>query len=106
MSTFTDDMKAAALSFALGFFEMVRNVEIPKSARFTKLDNAMDNCMKAIALYSWGGWQGGKIRLVHQLIDKTNKDIRMLFGSRRRWHQIARQTHRERWRVPRHRRTA
>ena len=75
-----DKHKAFFLTLALGCFEAVRDEEARGSARFRRLDNAMDNCIKAVDLYNPGGFDVEDCRKAGELIDEFNERIKGLYS--------------------------
>ncbi len=75
----TDRHKAFFLSVALGCFEAVRNEERPGSTRYRKLDNAMDNCIKAVDLFNPDGFSFEDSKKAGDLIDEFNERIKQMY---------------------------
>jgi hypothetical protein len=75
----TDEHKAFFLSVALGAFESVKEHEKPGSTRYRKLDNALDNCLKAVDLYRPEAWSFEELNKASALLDEINLRIKELF---------------------------
>lgn len=74
-----DQHKAFFLSVALGCFEAVRNEEERGTTRFRRLDNAMDNCLKAVDLYLPQAFSGEDCDKATVVLDEINERIRELY---------------------------
>lgn len=75
----TIEHKAFFLSVALGCFDAVKQHETPGSARCRKLDNALDNCLKAVNLYLPEAWGFEEMNKASALLDEINDRIREMF---------------------------
>ena len=75
----TDDHKAFFLSVALGCFETIKQEEKPGSARYRRLDNALDNCLKAVDMYRPEAWGFEEMNKASSLLDEMNERIKELF---------------------------
>lgn len=75
----TDQHKAFFLSVALGAFESVKTEEKPGTARYRKLDNALNNCLKAVDLYRPEAWGFAEMNKATALLDEMNERIREMF---------------------------
>lgn len=75
----TDEHRAFFLSVALGCFEAVKQSEQPGSARYRKLDNSLDNCLKAVDLYRPDAWGFEEMNKASALLDEMNVRVGELF---------------------------
>lgn len=75
----SDPQKAFFLSVALGAFETVRNEEKKGSCRYRRLDNSIDNCLKAVELYRPEAWSFEEMEKAGRLLDEINVRIRGMF---------------------------
>lgn len=77
--TLTDQHRAFYLSLALVSLEVVREHEPPKSARWNRLNSAMDAAVRATDCYNWGGWNAEDCGKAAKLIDEINERIKEMF---------------------------
>lgn len=74
-----DNHRAFFLSIAVGCFEAVKEHEVKGSCRYRKLDNALDNCLKAVDLYRPNAWNFEDMNKASALIDEINERIKEMF---------------------------
>lgn len=75
----TLEHKAFFLSVALGCFEAVKQEEAPGSTRYRKLENALQNCLKAVDLYLPQAWGFEEMNKASALLDEINGRIKEMF---------------------------
>lgn len=79
MAEMTVQHKAFFLSVALGCFEAVKEQEKPGGARHRRLENAVQNCLKAVDMYLPEAWGFEDMNKAGTLIDELNERIKELF---------------------------
>lgn len=76
----TEKEKTMLLHVSLAAFESVRNSEQPKSARYTRMNKAIDRILEAIEIYHPDAWPVDDIIKASDLVDEFNIRIREVFG--------------------------
>jgi hypothetical protein len=76
-----DNEKAYFLSIALCCFELVKDHEPLKSARYLKLVNALNNTCKAVDLYRPEAWCQAEMDKATVLFDEISIRVRETFNA-------------------------
>lgn len=77
-----DDQKTMMLHIALAAFDIVLSTEKPKSARYCKINTAIDRVLEQIDIYRIEGWAPAKASRASAMVDIFNVMIAQEFGAK------------------------
>ncbi len=78
-----DREKTMMLHLSLAAFESVRNDEKPKSARYIRMNKAIDRILEVIDIYRIEAWPVDDIITASNLVDEFNVRITQVFNPKR-----------------------
>lgn len=74
-----DKEKAIFISIGLAALETVRAEEIPRTARYTRLDRAMDKIIDLVDIYRPEAWSNEQVNKAAKIVDSMNRKIKKEF---------------------------